>query len=367
MRKIIYKLLVVLFVCTLTNLQAQETKIPKVGDLYGGGIVCWTTPDGSEGLIVALNDVSSGTTWGFEETLINTKSKKGMENSKKIAATPKVKKSSPAMLCLNYDAGGFNDWYLPSDDELKKVIRANEKLDPVFTKTKNAEPMASDVYYWSSTEGYKTMAIGYDGRKGGGGSQMKTSKLRVRAVRSYTVKLPPRKPIVGIADTYKGGKAQIGQFYKGGIIVFVDSTGEHGLLASVNDVHVGTQWGFFGVKTNVRDEDGMVNTKALVAHASVTPKSAAKLCYDYKANNEGGWYLPSKQEFKHLSRNDEKVDEVLKNDGNPLTTPLINERYYWTSTEKGYSKMATGLSGQTGNGGTQYKEKYLAVRAFKKF
>lgn len=360
--------ILLLTISTLLSFQiSAQTSIPKVGDLYGGGIVYWTTPDGSQGLIASLKDASDGATWGLEETKVDCKNEDGRENMKLILATPKLKKSSAAKICDAYEAGDFNDWYLPSSKELSKLAKASEDIDKILEENAKAEPLKNDIYYWSSTEGYDKMATGLNGKTGNGGTQYKSKKLRVRPIRSYTVVIPKRKPIENFPDTYKGGKAEIGQFYKGGIIIWVTEDGEHGLLASLHDVHVGTLWGLNEIKAETRSEDGMENTIKIVGFPEIKPTNAAKLCFEYKANNEGGWYLPSSTELGKMAKASAIISKILNNDGNDLTEGIQTERYYWTSTEKGYKGMATGLSGTTGNGGTQYKTKYLAVRAVKKF
>lgn len=91
----------------------------------------------------------------------------------------------------------------------------------------------------------------------------------------------------------------IGELYGGGVVFWVDHTGEHGLIVSMVDLSSDFIWSnisdlFIGT-TN--DWDGAGNTTAIIGQAGHT-SSAAKLCDDYTNADYGtgtysDWYLPS--------------------------------------------------------------------------
>lgn len=141
---------------------------------------------------------------------------------------------------------------------------------------------------------------------------------------------------------------QIGEEYRGGIVFYVDDTGQHGLIASKMDVNEqGVQWrnGSAGNKiTNARADGigaGDTNTRLIIAQQTVddqkgtfaalvatqfqvladgitpckTPIARDTLCY-------GGWYLPSAFELQLLHTN---LHEAHLSSFAP--------EFYWSSTE----------------------------------
>ncbi|MCE3045359.1 DUF1566 domain-containing protein [Legionella sp. 16cNR16C] len=146
---------------------------------------------------------------------------------------------------------------------------------------------------------------------------------------------------------------QIGERYQGGIVFWVDDTGQHGLIASVNDVKAqGIQWrnGESGSKvTNARADGigaGESNTRLIIAQQTIdnqTGEFAALLAHQYSvaedgetpcitpANSQnvcyGGWYLPSIYELS-----------LLKANLQPQGLTNFAPDYYWSSTESSVSK-----------------------------
>ncbi|MCE3043969.1 DUF1566 domain-containing protein [Legionella sp. 16cNR16C] len=146
---------------------------------------------------------------------------------------------------------------------------------------------------------------------------------------------------------------QIGEPYQGGIVFWVDDTGQHGLIASKNDVYTqGIQWrnGESGNKiTNARADGigaGESNTRLIIAEQTIdnqTGEFAALLANQYRVAEDGetpcvtpanpqslcygGWYLPSIYELSLLKAN-------LQPQGLASFTP----DYYWSSTESSVSK-----------------------------
>ena len=95
----------------------------------------------------------------------------------------------------------------------------------------------------------------------------------------------------------------IGDSYQGGIIFWLDATGQHGLIAATADQNTGIQW-FNGVNifTNaVRDGigAGKFNTERIIANYGAGAY-AAQLCANYQGGNYGDWYLPSRYELNLL-------------------------------------------------------------------
>lgn len=95
----------------------------------------------------------------------------------------------------------------------------------------------------------------------------------------------------------------IGQNYQGGIIFWLDATGQHGLIAATTDQGTAIEWynGPYTVTNAVRDGigAGMYNTERIIANQGAG-SYAAQLCANYQNGGYGDWYLPSKYELNLL-------------------------------------------------------------------
>lgn len=97
----------------------------------------------------------------------------------------------------------------------------------------------------------------------------------------------------------------VGEKYGGGIIFYIDASGQHGLIAAKVDLG-GLQWynGVFNVTgaTGKNLGDGQKNTHKIIAAQGKSGSYAALACAKYKASGFSDWYLPSQQELLKLSR-----------------------------------------------------------------
>ena len=167
--------------CTVTvNLAAVA-----IGDSYGGGIVAYILQSGDpgydaniqHGLIAAPADRSIGIQWyngdnvvtGATATAIGT----GQANTTTIVGKQGAG-SYAAQLCNDLTAGGYNDWFLPSKDE----------LDKLYTN-KVAIGGFSDSNYWSSSEDVASLAWYQNFGSGNQYNYLKVNAYRVRAVRAF--------------------------------------------------------------------------------------------------------------------------------------------------------------------------------------
>jgi len=169
-----------------------------VGELYGGGIVFWVTPDGQHGLIASLDDLDggSGIAWSnilYTEIGASAQSMTdGASNTAAIIAQS-GHTSSAAKLCNDYAGGGFNDWYLPSNRELYLLASQDVLIDYILDNDGNgatngfSQEYAAPTYgrYWSSTEYYGSNAWYYYFVYGYSDVNNKAYTYRVRAVRAF--------------------------------------------------------------------------------------------------------------------------------------------------------------------------------------
>jgi len=135
----------------------------------------------------------------------------------------------------------------------------------------------------------------------------------------------------------QGGSHYVGELYQGGVVFWVDHTGEHGLIVSMVDQSTSKLWSDISMTLlgTTNDWDGESNTTAITGQVNHTT-SAAKLCEDYTNANYGtgiysDWYLPSRTELYHIWNSLYEVHKAIDTYGNSTTT-LFPKRY-WSSTE----------------------------------
>jgi hypothetical protein len=164
-----------------------------VGEVYGGGVIfeLWKDNTGVEhGLIVSLNDLSTSHIWSdVSNVLIGSSAQSswnGAQNTQAII-TQTGHTNSAALLCTNYSGGGFNDWYLPSLQQLYKLWHNLFIVNTVLSPLSGATEISNE-YYWSSTEALTSTAYGLNFRSGFANSTASKSTpnpVSVRAVRAF--------------------------------------------------------------------------------------------------------------------------------------------------------------------------------------
>ena len=117
-----------------------------VGDSYGGGIVAYIDVTGQHGLIAALADATGKMAWSNITVGIGTTGRElgaGQDNTTVIVNQSGCE-SGAAYYCDNLTVGVYNDWFLPSQDELNKLY-INKVAIGGFVDTDYG-------VYWSSSE-----------------------------------------------------------------------------------------------------------------------------------------------------------------------------------------------------------------------
>jgi hypothetical protein len=100
----------------------------------------------------------------------------------------------------------------------------------------------------------------------------------------------------------------IGLKIKGGIIFYIDETGQHGLIAAESDQSRNAEWGCFGTLiggTSISIGEGESNTFLIGFGCSSEVGTAAAICLNLNLNGYSDWYLPSKNELNlmYVNRN----------------------------------------------------------------
>ena len=177
------------------------------------------------------------------------------------------------------------------------------------------------------------------------------------------------KTAESVSTTYS-----VGDFAQGGIVFWVDETGQHGLVAAKKDQSTGVRWyaGTYG-NTQAKGDglfSGEANTSIIIAAQVAIGDDgstyAARICNELQVT-EGGktygdWYLPSKEELNLMYQNKATINATAGVNGGSG----FARAYYWSSTEYNLG-LAWAQSFGYGNlfdfnkGGTSYVR---CVRAF---
>ncbi len=192
--KIIKKLWVIFFLCCALAASAQSYKI---GDVYTApngsrGIVYYLHPDGSGGWVVALNDASTGCTWGASNDVPGLANQNPSYYQQLLNDTAGYANTQVLRNYQNnsttYAAGKVDfahGWVLPSYAQLSMLYG---QLPFIVNAIINAggTDLATSPYYWCSTENSASDAWEMSFSNGSCGHMPKTNSYRVRAVRSFS-------------------------------------------------------------------------------------------------------------------------------------------------------------------------------------
>lgn len=132
--------------------EIDENCVPAIGDFRDGGVVFWIDPaDPTHGLVCAIEDQSFNILWWNGSFVVTGATGKtigtGSANTDAIiAAQGPVETDYAAGLARAYAGGGFNDWFLPSKDEL------NQMYVNKATIVSNGGGLFITGFYWSSSE-----------------------------------------------------------------------------------------------------------------------------------------------------------------------------------------------------------------------
>ena len=162
--------------------------------------------------------------------------------------------------------------------------------------------------------------------------------------------------VYGNEVSFTTSSITIGSNYAGGIVFYVDGTGQHGLVCAPSD-QGSYVWGcdqqFIGGISSLIGF-GLSNTNRINLLCSQN-QIASRICADLNLNNYSDWYLPS-------------FNELMEIFWTLQGTNGFSNNFYWSSTEdgQGYAKcmyFSHGFAGSTSNA-KFVSQRVRAIRSF---
>jgi hypothetical protein len=157
---------------------------------------------------------------------------------------------------------------------------------------------------------------------------------------------------------------QVGDYAEGGIVYYVDLSGEHGLVAAINNVGEYYEWGCSDISVSGADEitigSGFQNTMDIINQDCTIDSgvytTAAEVCYNLQENGYDDWYLPSSDELLMMSNISDVANFIGLN------------CWIWSSTEfQNSTWLAWVVCPLTGEIGTLQKYTNARVRPIRSF
>jgi hypothetical protein len=153
---------------------------------------------------------------------------------------------------------------------------------------------------------------------------------------------------------------EIGQHIAGGVVFYVDPTGQHGLISAETDQSVwGNPWGDASVYIGPAAQGYAIGTgeqnSAAILAANSNPDIAANMCDTLTINGFNDWFLPSTDELDSLYVHREIVGGFQ------------NGGWYWSSTEQDTEGAWLEIFDIPQGRGWTNKENGLSVRCIRSF
>jgi uncharacterized protein (TIGR02145 family) len=270
-----------------------------VGEQFGGGVVFHVYRDAAgveRGLVVSLNNQSEGAAWSniTNQLAGATSSWDGLANSNTIVAQA-GHSSSAAKLCLDYSAGGFDDWYLPSNGELNILYQNLREVNPALGSISGASEVYGSTrccfYYWSSSESGEFGGWVLD-HVGIHGFNDKVGPNQVRAIRAYSVPSGSSNSVTDVdGNTYETVTIGTQVWMKENLKVSKYRNGDAIPTNLSNTVWQNTTSGAYAIYDNNLLNDSIYG-KLYNWYAVADPRGLCPV----------GWHVPSDHEWNILTK-----------------------------------------------------------------
>jgi hypothetical protein len=378
-----------------------------VGQIAYGGIVFYVDETGQKGLVAAMEDIEGTFMWGCYDIYVSGADGQeigtGLQNTLDILNHGcETENLIAAEVCFNYVSGDFSEWYLPSIDELYEMYNNTTENDALGGNIAGLIILNNaSTFYWSSSEYNITNA--YGGRfpdnsfDGNGKYELK----RVRPISSFQHSLNltmgcmdeiacnynSEANISDVSCVYpelghncEGNIIEyiVGMEAEGGIVFYVDSTGQHGLVAALEDLNSNYggnsthsyEWGCYqeivngadgsSIATGYQNTIDIVNQGCEALYGGITAAEATVEYYvlGYTSN----WNLPSIDEL-------ELIYNTIGPGGSEGNIGGFYYDYYWSSSESNehINSKAWQMSFNTGLTDSDWVQSSYRVRPIRSF
>jgi hypothetical protein len=204
----------------------------------------------------------------------------------------------------------------------EKVTGTITETDPVFSSSPSKSITAIDINNLDNLSGVNT-----------GDQDISGIEANTQAIQDTAAQI--RSDIPSVI------KYSVGDFAQGGIVIWMDETGQHGLVCAKEDQSTSVRW-YAGTYGNTRAKGdnlfaGKANTSIIIAAQVAIGDDgntyAAHLCNELQVTEDGktygDWYLPSKEELNLMYQNIATINATAKKNGGSAFTGTG----YWSSTE----------------------------------
>jgi hypothetical protein len=167
-------------------------------------------------------------------------------------------------------------------------------------------------------------------------------------------------PVLGFDCDGNEVQFYVGQMFNVGIVFYIDTTGEHGLVAAKEDIG-SYEWGCNGVYVSGADGlsigTGLQNTLDIISECIETPIAASE-ALAYESGGYSDWYLPSLDELKEMYNT---IGPGTDNIG------CFENSEYWSSSEFDNFHQAWIVDFYNGYDGTDTHDYLYKVRPIRSF
>lgn len=297
--------------------------------------VFWQSSDNNVGTIELLGDFAVFTTVAVGTTTVSAASG-SISKSLKLTVTPE------ALVSIELVTDG--NTIMPS---------TTQAINAVGTYTDGSTKDISNNVTWTSSD----LDIATIGTSGQVGLISTTSNFGDFTVNASLTDINASLSLsVGLV---------LGKEYEGGLIFYIDNTGEHGLVAAPSDQSAGVVWWVGAwvytdqpsITPDKQVGSGAGNT-SIIVNTQGNQTYAAKICDDLILNSYSDWFLPAIDELKLMCQN-------LYESG----IGGLSDEFYWSSTDT--NKIHNAWWMQFSNGcqvrtdlGRNLENRVRAVRAF---
>jgi len=176
---------------TLSVMPANTSPTLAIGDFAHGGVVFWLSSDGKHGKVVSIYE-SIGHRWSnIGNAFVGEAAQNNKDGSGSTVAIimQDGHTTSAAKFCADYAYAGYDDWYLPSRDEMNRV-RTNQTIISTTSQIYGGDFLNSSGFYWSSNETDNNPGQAWTlnfsvNNSFGSGTKTSTGFYRTRPIRSF--------------------------------------------------------------------------------------------------------------------------------------------------------------------------------------